>query len=237
MIVVISQPMLFPWLGLFEQLRLADVFVVYDDVQFSRGSFTNRVQVKSPDGIQWLTIPLLHRSLEQKINEVQFNTQSPWRRKHLEMLNNLYARAPFKSEMVELVRHVYEQSFESLHDLVAESMISAASYFNLLEGKHLVYSSQLGIAGTSSQRVLAIAQALGSDVYITGHGARHYLDHNLFEKAGVRVEYMNYRRTPYPQLYGNFNPHVSILDLIANCGKQGIQYIHSTTTYWKDFIL
>src|SRR6185437_13872514 len=90
--------------------------------------------------------------------------------------------------------------------------------------------------GTSSRRVLNIVLALGGSRYITGHGARQYLDHELFDRAGVRVEYMNYLKIPYAQLHGGFTPYVSALDLIANMGPSGASCIRSGTIYWKDFL-
>jgi hypothetical protein len=89
---------------------------------------------------------------------------------------------------------------------------------------------------SSSARVLETVQRCNGDVYITGHGAKDYLDHELFERNSIRVEYMDYQRTPYPQLHGEFDPHVTILDLIANLGRAGRDYIHSPTKYWKEFV-
>jgi hypothetical protein len=84
--------------------------------------------------------------------------------------------------------------------------------------------------------VLDVVRALGGTRYITGHGARHYLDHEAFEAAGVAVEYMDYRCTPYPQFHGAFTPYVSILDLVAHCGHEGVSHIHSGTRPWRSFI-
>jgi hypothetical protein len=94
----------------------------------------------------------------------------------------------------------------------------------------------LGIGGSSSQRVLDIVKALGGARYVTGLGARKYLDHQLFEDSGIRVEYMDYNKSSYKQLHGEFTPYVSILDLIANKGKDGIEIIQSGTIDWKDYL-
>lgn len=78
---------------------------------------------------------------------------------------------------------------------------------------------------------------LGAKYYLTGHGARNYLDHEKFEKEGVEVAYMNYVLDPYPQLHGEFTPYVSALDLVANCGKDGLKYIQGNTLNWREFII
>ena len=80
--VVISQSMLFPWVGLLEQVRLADAFVHYDDVQFSKGSFVNRVQLKTPQGVRWMTVPLHDLHLGQRIDEVRIAPAGEWRARH-----------------------------------------------------------------------------------------------------------------------------------------------------------
>lgn len=234
--VVLSQPMFFPWVGMFEQLRLADVFIFYDDVQFSKGSFTNRVQVKTPTGPRWLTLPLRDLHLGQLISSVAVDDRSPWRQQHRDLLSACYRDAPCYGEMTSVAERVYAMDGSSLCQLVTASMRSAAEYYGLMEGKTILYSSELGIRGQGWQRVLDIVRAVAGDVYVTGHGARNYLDHEAFEHAGVQVEYMAYQRTPYPQLHGPFDPHVTILDLIANTGKAGRDVICSGTVSWREFI-
>ena len=94
----------------------------------------------------------------------------------------------------------------------------------------------MGIAGAGSQRVVDIVKALGGRRYITGWGARNYLDHQLFEDSAIRVEYMDYQALPYAQLHGDFTPYVSVLDLAANMGREGSDYIRSGTSYWRQWM-
>lgn len=234
--IVISQPMFFPWVGMFEQIRLADVYVHYDDVQFSKGSLVNRIQVKTPDGFKWLTVPLDNLRLGQQIKEVKLETRRDWRRQHLDFLAQVYAPAPYKDEMLDLVKSVYSKEAATIAEVAIASIQEVCAYFDFERPGKFLLSSTLGIPGRGSQRVLDIVKQLGGDIYITGHGARSYLEHEKFEAEGVRVEYIDYRKTPYPQLYGEFNPYVSILDLIANMGARGRDVIASDTVYWKDFI-
>lgn len=234
--IVISQPMFFPWSGMFEQIRLCDVFVHYDDVQFSKGSFFNRTQIKTHNGICWLTVPLKDAKLGQNINETLIDPSSNWRRKHLELLKQSYAKAPFRAEMLELVESVYGRGHRDLAKFSADSIEVVCHYFGLDQQREFHWSSQLDIPGESTDRVLAVVKHFGGEVYVTGHGARHYFEHELAESMGIAVEYMNYRKTPYPQRHGEFTPFVSILDLIANVGRDGLQFIHSTTLPWRTFL-
>lgn len=95
---------------------------------------------------------------------------------------------------------------------------------------------ELCIDGSGSQRVLNIVRALGGSVYLTGHGARNYLDHEAFEQVGIQVNYMQYKRHPYPQRWGEFTPFVTALDLVASLGRDGLQHISSTGVAWREFI-
>jgi hypothetical protein len=233
--VVISQPMFFPWPGMLEQLRLADVFVHYDDVQFSKGSFTNRVQVKTPRGVTWLTVPLSGMRLGQRIDAVAVGL-GDWRAAHLALLERAYGSAPHRREMLDLVHEVYAAPVTGLADLSILSFESLARYFDLLAGKEIVRSSSLGVGGASGQRVLSLVKSFGGDTYVTGHGAQRYLDHEAFESAGVLVRYIDYRKTPFAQLHGPFTPFVSALDLVANEGKAGRRVIASDSVGWREFL-
>jgi len=227
--------MYFPWVGFLEQLRLADIFVRYDDVQFSKGSFTNRVQIKTSTGSNWLTVPLRKVHLGQCIDQVDLKESTDWRSQHREMLRQAYLQAPFREEMLRLVDRVFAQPAKTISDVSHSSIIALADYFGLSTNLRTLVSAALEIRGSSSQRFLDIVRSVGGNVYITGHGARNYLDHELFEKSGVTVEYMQYRCVPYPQLYGDFTPFVSGLDLVANCGPEGILNIQSGTIKWREF--
>lgn len=233
--VVISQSMLFPWVGMLEQVRLADVFVHYDDVQFSKGSFVNRVQVKTPDGFKWMTIPLHELRLGQRINEVQPLPIERWRDTHLRLLERSFKDAPHVRDAMELAEAVYGQHPENLAALTRASMLSLCNYFGLMESTRFVDINTLDATGSSSDRVLSAVRQLGGSTYITGHGAARYLDHPLFEQHGIEVVYMDYQRRAYPQAHGAFNPYVTGLDLVAHCGRQGYQQLCSGTVSWKEF--
>jgi hypothetical protein len=234
--VVISQPMYFPWVGMMEQVRLADHFVFYDDVQFSKGSFVNRVQIKTAAGIKWLTVPLQGFSLGQRIQDVQIDDRKDWRRQHLGMLREAYAAAPYLKDMLRIVKEAFDANPKSIGDLSRLSMMILCDYFGLKHKECFQDIQELGIPGAGSSRVLEIVLRLGGNTYITGHGARNYLDHEAFELLGVDIRYMKYNCSQYQQLHGQFTPYVSALDLVANCGVEGEKLIRSNTINWKDFL-
>ena len=234
--VVISQPMYFPWVGILEQVRLSNVFVHYEDVQFSRGSFSNRVQVKTENGIRWITVPLKNFILGQQINEVEIDYSIDWRRSHRDILKQAYAKSEHRTDMLDLVDEVFSQKYDSLAELSKSSTMVLIRYFGFEDAHTFIDSPNLGVAGSSSQRVIDICVGLKASRYITGHGAMNYLDHEAFEARGIDIDYIDYGLFPYKQFYGAFTPYVTVLDLVANCGKDGAQHIAGTQIPWRDFI-
>jgi len=228
--------MYFPWVGLLEQIQLADVFIHYDDVQYARG-FHNRVQLKTASGIKWMTVPLRDQHQGQLIDEVIIDNRIDWRTQHRDKLKQAYLKAPYRDEMLALVDEVFSKNYDTLAELSRESVLSLARYFHLTDSTQFINASLLAVAGSSSQRLRDLCSAVGANVYVTGHGARNYLDHELFEKSGIRVEYMAYRMRSYFQLHGDFTPYVTALDLIANCGTERADVICSETISWKEFLI
>jgi hypothetical protein len=228
--------MLFPWVGLLEQIRLADVLVFYDDVQFSKGSFTNRVQVKTSAGVQWMTVPLHDLKLGSVIDKVRTGPPMDWREKHLALLDRSFKGAPHANDALLLAHQIYSLDHPSIGHLARASMLALSNYFGLVEGKRVLDVRELCINGYGSQRVLDIVRAIGGTVYVTGHGARNYLNHGAFDKSGVQVQYMRYERHPYPQRWGEFTPFVTALDLVANLGREGQHKIVSTSIPSQEFL-
>ena len=143
--VVITQSMLFPWVGLLEQMRLADIFVHYDDVQFSKGSFTNRVQVKTATGSHWMTVPLSDLKLGTVIDELRTAPSAAWRDKHLALLAQSFKGAPHSQDALTLAREVYADEHCSIGHLARASMLALGNYFCLLRGKRVLDVRGLGI--------------------------------------------------------------------------------------------
>lgn len=233
--IVISQPMYFPWIGQLEQIRMADTFVFYDDVQFSRGGFLNRVQIKRESGVGWMTVPLQNQHLGQPINETMFDLRRKWQQGQLDSFWQAYRKAPFLSDAMELMSEVFNKQSANLAEISSASVMAMAAYFDIdLSG--FLFSHDFGIPGHGSQRVIDICERLQADVYLTGHGAANYLDHEAFELRGIDVSYIKYGCAPYPQQHGTFTPYVSALDLVANCGPEGRKFIQGTQIPWREFL-
>jgi hypothetical protein len=225
--------MYFPWPGFFEMLSFADIYVHLDDVQFSKGSFTNRVQIKQPHGITWMTVPLADRGSFQPIRELE-PANSGFRLSHRDLLRQALKDAPHLDMALELFDAVMRR--ETINDVLIASIEISASRLGMRGPSQWLRSEQVHVAGRSSLRVLDIVKQLHGTRYVTAHGAADYLDHEAFEAAGVAVDYVDYSRTPYRQLHGTFTPFVSALDLIANTGAGAIEYLHPRTKPWREFL-
>lgn len=234
--VVITQPMLFPWVGLFEQLKLADVCIFYDNTAFSKGSFTNRVQIPvAAHAHKWLTLPLTKFSLGTEIRDLVLRPEAEWKPRHLAFLAQVYDKAPFKEDMLNLVEEVYAgPQHQAMHTIV-KSMQAVCRYYDI--APIFKYASELAVdtSDGKSEKVLEMVKACEGSTYITGHGALKYLDHSLFEASNIRVHYMDYAKRAYPQVSTSvFNPYVSTLDLIANLGPEGKEIFCPKTLDWKE---
>lgn len=230
--VVISQPMYFPWAGFLAQMALADVFIWLDDAQFSKGSFTNRVQVKTGAGRKWMSIPLDGKGAGRRIRDLQ-PARADWADGHVSLLRNALADAPFRDEVLEIV--LGAAAADSLCDaIIASAELSAAAAG--VRFPPALRSSDMGVPGSGWERVLKLVQKVGGTSYITGHGARNYLDHLAFEAAGVPVAYMDYAPHPWPQAHGPFTPYVTGLDLVANVPPDHrAGHLNPRTVPWRAF--
>jgi hypothetical protein len=230
--VVISQPMLFPWPGFFEQLSLADVYVDLDDVQFSKGSFTNRVQLRWNDERRWLTIPLAGSGTFKKISDLEA-VGTKWRVSHRDLLAHSVKGAPYRDDALALLDESYRK--ETVCEMLIASIDLSAEFIGLAPARR-IRSSVLNLQKSSTERVLDIVKHFRGTKYITGHGATNYLDHRGFEQAEIEVEYMKYSLTQWPIGRRKFTPYVSILDLIAWTGPKARDFLAPETVPWRDFI-
>lgn len=216
--IAIHQPEHLPYLGFMYKMSLCDVFVLLDDVQFQKNGFQNRNRIKTPQGAQWLTVPVLH-DFGQKINEVKIDNKSDWRRKHLLSIQANYAKAPYFEKYFPLLQEIYSKPW----DLLCELNIALIELFAKKLGikAKLVRSSSLAKQGEKNELLLSICKRLGATTYVSGMGAG-YLDVALFEKNGIKVEYTHFTHPVYRQLHGEFIPNMSVVDGMMMAGEEEI---------------
>jgi len=217
--VVVLQPGYLPWLGFFDQLRRADVFVYYDDAQYDKHGWRNRNRIKTQNGPIWLTVPVRHRGEGfPKILDVEIDARTPWARKHLSSVRQAYARAPFLQRYLPALEELLAGKWERLVDLDLACAELMANWLGLR--RRVERSSRLGIGGERSERLVGICRHFGAATYVSGDAAAAYLDVGLFERNGIAVEFQRYAHPTYPQRHGEFVPYLSALDLLLNCGDE-----------------
>ncbi len=211
------QPGYLPWLGYFDLMRRADVFVAYDDVQFDKHGWRNRNRVKGRVGPLWLTVPVRHHNTGRPLmRDVEIDAGRGWARKHVATIRQCYARAahlePYTSELEALL----DRSWSRLAVLDVEGAALIASWLGITTP--VVRSSDLGVSGDRNERLVAICNRFGADCYLSGNAARDYLDERFFAASDITVEWQNLAHPVYPQQHGSFISHLSTVDVILNCG-------------------
>jgi hypothetical protein len=227
MVVTVHQPQFLPWLGYVDKIDQSDIFVILEDVQYKKQEYQNRNRIKTPKGPVWLTVPVMIKGLsDQNINETLIDNQSDWRRRHLSLLKENYRKAPFFSEYYPEIEAFYMQKrWELLSELNIEMLMYI---FNKLGVTTTVRNStEISVEGVKTLRNVNITLAMGGDTYLSGQGAKEYLEEDLFDNAGVKLRFQEYSHPVYPQLSGEFAPYMGVFDLMFNCGEESLAVIRS----------
>ncbi len=225
MVIGILQPGYLPWLGFFEQLYRSDVFVIYDDVQYDKQGWRNRNRIKTANGIQWLTVPVrLDFNDHPLVNEVVIDKTANWRKKHAASLRQNYGKAPYFLRYWPLFEEAFDRHWELLVDLDIY-FIERLSECLRLCNRQFVRSSGLKIEGDRIGRLLSICRHFNADVFYEGAAGRNYIDEQQFLEQGITVKYQDYQHPVYQQLYGEFIPYLSVVDLLFNHGEESVDIL------------
>ena len=223
--VAIVQSNYIPWKGYFDLIAAVDEFILYDDMQFTRRDWRNRNQVKTPQGVQWITVPVKSRGKYlQLIRETEIEGDA-WARSHWKTFTANYARAACFDEVAAIFEPLYlgrrylllSELNRTLIDatcayLGVRTRVSASSDYELIEGR--------------SERLAHLCAQAGGTEYVSGPAARGYIDEAAFRERGIALTWFDYAGYPaYPQLWGPFEHGVTILDLLFNCGRDAPRYM------------
>lgn len=223
--VVITQSNYIPWKGFFDAMRLADEFVLYDDMQYTKRDWRNRNRIKTPQGVQWLTIPVeVKGKFNQKINETLVSDMN-WATSHWKSLSLNYSKAPYFGEMKDFLEHLYMNvPSKNLSEINAWFLIEIGKWMGI-EPK-ISFSSDYKLEEERTDRLVGICNQIGATDYYTGPAAKGYMDESKFDERNIGLHYFDYSGYPqYDQLYEPFDHAVSILDLLVHTGKNFPQYM------------
>jgi hypothetical protein len=226
MIVTIHQPEHLPWSGFFDKMRQADVFVLLDTTQFAKDDFQNRNRIKTNKGPVWLTVPVYKKGKsEQTILDVEICNDRNWRNRCWSLIYQNYRDAPYFAQHEEFFQELYARPWSRLVDLNLAVIRYLARQLGL--ATNLVMASSLKVYERGPTNVnLTICRLLGADEYLSGAFGKQYLDEAQFAEHGIRVRYQDFQHPVYPQLWGDFVPNMSVIDLLFNCGDASLNIIH-----------
>ncbi|MCX7890837.1 MAG: WbqC family protein [Burkholderiales bacterium] len=222
--VVVNQSSYIPWKGYFDLIHDADLFVFYDDVQFTVRDWRSRNRIKTPQGAIWLTVPV-GSDRNRLVCDVVI-TDAGWQKRHFESLRHSYSRAPYFRDYEPFLREVYlERRWNNLSALnqflirrIAEEFLGIRTLF--------AQSTEFNAPGRKADRILALAKAAGATTYLSGPAAKAYLDPAAFSAAGIELQWKEYPAYPeYPQLHPPFDHAVTVLDLLFHVGPAAPWYI------------
>lgn len=224
--VAILQSNYIPWKGYLDIIGLVDEFIFYDEVQYTHHDWRNRNKIKTPAGVEWITIPIKVRgNFGQTIKDAEVLDRR-WAVKHWRTIRQNYIKAPCFAWCAEWLEPLYgsleqEPNLSVINSTLLQAVCSALGITTALR-----WSDEFSYGNGQTQKLVDICRQAGADIYLSGPAAAEYLDEELFAQAGITVEWMNYRGYPeYHQLYGPFEHGVSVIDLLMNEGVNSGKYM------------
>ena len=227
MIVAVHQPQYLPWLGYFDKIDKADVFVLLDTVQFKKNEWQNRNKIKTAQGWQWLTVPVLYR-YPQLIHEVTINDNVNWQHKQRQAMVSNYKRAPYYEMLEDFLEGIFSHSWQSISQLNGEVVRRLATILGI--DTPIYVASDLGeFPQDPDERLIAITKHFGAGTYLAGMGGRGYMNLDIYDKDGIEVIFQDFKHPVYHQLFGDFEPFMSVIDLIFNHGDNSLTILRGET--------
>jgi WbqC-like protein family len=232
-LVAIHQPNFLPWLGFFDKLARADVFVLLDDVQFprtSKGTWINRVKLLVAGKATWMTVPIVRSAGSTRaVREVQIDDSQPWRKKLLRTVEVNYRRAPYFDEVFPFVEELVTRPTDQLAGFNEANIRRLAEELGLDTAK-LVHSSEIKTVAGGTELLVELTRAVGGTAYLSGGLAPEaYQDDAVFAAAEVELVFQDFRHPTYPQRVDEPVHGLSIVDALMNCGVAGTAALVAAT--------
>ncbi|EDT04617.1 WbqC-like family protein [Burkholderia ambifaria IOP40-10] len=223
--IAIVQSNYIPWKGYFDLIAATDEFILYDDAQYTRRDWRNRNQIKTPQGVQWLTVPVRVKGrYHQSIRETEIDG-TDWAEQHWTRLRQNYARAPHFARYAPELEALY---LHGRHDTLSALNLAMLTWVNRQLGiaTRMSSSSDYTLEGDRTDKLLNLCLQAGATEYLSGPAARDYLDESRFAAAQVAVRWFDYPAyPPYAQLWGEFVHGVTVLDVLFHCGPDAHRHV------------
>ncbi len=223
MIVAVHQPQYLPWIGYIDKIDKADVFVLLDNVQYKKNEWQNRNKLRTANGWQWLTVPVTYR-FPQLINEVEINNKDRWQHRQQQAILTNYRKAPCWSLLEPFFEDLFRSEWRTVSQLNIHVIKSLTGILGVKTPLH-VASDLVQFPEDPDERLIAITKHFQADTYLAGSGGQDYMDMQKYEQAGIRVIFQDFRHPVYNQLFGDFIPFMSVIDLIFNHGNESLKIL------------
>jgi hypothetical protein len=215
-----------PWRGYFDFISDVDLFIFHDDLQYTKRDWRNRNLIKTPQGKQWLTVPVNLESSHQLIRDVQVDYTQDWINYQINRFSECYKQAKFFSEASGFLELLKQNNPATISELNRYLIDEITRYLGIKTPMEV--SWKYSPRSTKTERIIDILQKVNATVYLSGSNADGYLNKDLFRENHISLEYKSYVYDPYPQPWGDFIGDVTILDLIANCGLDARKFLKSS---------
>ena len=218
-VISILQPVYLPWMGYFEQMAYVDEFIFMDDVQYTRHDWRNRNRIKTANGPIWLTVPVKKHPLKTALRDIEINYSRNWVHKHLKSIEHNYKKTPYFQPLFSDIEAILTSKPAMLVELNCRLIRMLCTYLAI--GTPTAFSSEVPATTPGlAERVIEICRHFGARVLYNGAKSAGYLHVEEFRKAGIALIFQDYQHPTYPQAFGNFLSHQSVLDLIMNTGPE-----------------
>jgi hypothetical protein len=223
--VAVIQSNYIPWKGYFDIIHDVDLFVFYDDVQFTKNDWRNRNKYKTQHGTKWISIPV-GQDLNRLVCEVKLEDLT-WQQQHYKMLTQTYAKAKYIKEFLPFLDEVYlSKKWDNLSELNQFLIREISKRFLKLDHVQFEDSRKYNLSGTKLDRLMGLLKKNGAEMYVTGPAAEDYITPELFHTENIQLVYKKYDDYPeYEQIYPPFDHFVTIFDLLFHCGSDAPKYI------------
>ncbi len=222
--ISIHQPGYLPWLGFFKKIMHSDILVYLDDVKYVKRDWFNRNKIRTYKGSVWLSVPVQSKS-GKNLNEIKIDNTKNWNSTHKKSIKYNYSRSTYLDKYWDFFDELYDRKFDYLIDLNIE--VIRYLMRNLEINTTTIFSSELDISASKSDRILDICKTLGATNYLSGSGGRDYLNVNDFEKNNIVVEFQDFKHPVYRQCYEPFISNISAIDLLFNEGKNSTKILRN----------
>ena len=225
LIVAALQPGYLPWLGYFDLMKRADLFIVEDSLQYTKQDWRNRNRIRTAAGAEYLTVPVQKGATGRTMREVCIDNGQPWGRRQWNLLRANYAKAPYWETYAAFIEETLKWPWELLLDLDLHLADFLAGEFEISTPTKLLSDVDVTFGSDKTQSLIDLTQAVGASAFIEGASGKSFIECDRFAAAGLEIQFQDYVCRAYPQQYKPFVSHLSALDLLLNVGPAGAALI------------